>query len=329
MVSSWLDIKKRQPIISKMMMNSIAKGRISHAYLFQGDKGAGKYALAHMFAKSIFCQHKNGEEPCQTCRDCRRIESGNHPDLHIVKPDGASIKKDQILHLQKEFTYTGLESNTKVYIIVDADKMTDNAANRLLKFLEEPSQKTTAILLTENSQAVLSTIRSRCQIMSLHPLNPKQLEEQLLKEGLSAASAKLMTIFTQNVEDAIEKSKDTWFAQARKLVVQLIEMLQHNKDEVPVFLHTQWMPHFKERNQLQEGLDLLLVFFRDLLQYHLEEHSKIVFVHQMEKIEASSMFWSMKNVTENLQAIMEAKRKLEQNVHPQLVMEQLTLQIQR
>ncbi|SHN37621.1 DNA polymerase III subunit delta' [Gracilibacillus kekensis] len=325
----WEDMLEKQPIVSKMVMNSINKSRISHAYLFHGDKGTGKFELAQLLAMSIFCKKRTTLDPCHECSDCRRIKSGNHPDLHKIIPDGASIKKEQILHLQKEFTYTGLESNKKVYIISQAEKMTDNASNRLLKFLEEPSQQTTAILLTENSHAILSTIRSRCQMIAFKPLNPLQLEKSLQSEGLTEANARLMTAITNNVSEAIEKSKDTWFAQARKLVVQLIEMLQHNRGEVPIFVHTQWMPHFKERSQLQEGLDLLLIWFRDVVHCHLEETSAIVFANHQDKLEAASMFWSLGHATECLQFIMEAKRKLEQNVHPQLVLEQLTLQIQR
>ncbi|UOQ49541.1 DNA polymerase III subunit delta' [Gracilibacillus caseinilyticus] len=325
----WSDMLEKQPIVSQMMINSITKSRISHAYLFHGDKGTGKYEMAQLFAMSIFCQQRSTIEPCQQCSDCRRIKSGNHPDLHIIIPDGASIKKDQILHLQKEFTYTGLESNKKMYIISQAEKMTDNASNRLLKFLEEPSKQTTAILLTENSHSVLSTIRSRCQMMAFKPLNPNQLRESLQEEGLTEANARLMTSITNNLTEAMEKSKDTWFAQSRKLVVQLIEMLQQNQDEVPIFVHTQWMPHFTERVQLQEGLDLLMLWFRDMVQIHLDEPSAIVYTNHQEKLEAASIHWSLEHATENLQHIMTAKRKLESNVHPQLVLEQLTLHIQR
>src|SRR5690625_1469986 len=156
MESVWEGMKEKQPIIMKMLENSINQTRISHAYLFVGNKGTGKFEIARLFAMSIFCKTRTAAEPCMECSDCRRIMSGNHPDLHTIVSEGASIKKEQIEHLQKEFTYTGLESNKKVYIISQAEKMTANASNRLLKFLEEPSQQTTAILLTENSNSLLS-----------------------------------------------------------------------------------------------------------------------------------------------------------------------------
>jgi DNA polymerase III subunit delta' len=327
MNTSWEEMEQSQPVVTKMVTNSIVKNRISHAYICFGDYGTPKREFAILLAKSIFCKQKIGVEPCQSCTDCKRIDSGNHPDIHVIIPDGASIKTDQIAHLKKEFNYTGLESNKKVYIIEQADQMTVNAANRLLKFLEEPSQQTTAILLTENSQSIIPTIRSRCQLLAFQPLNQEQLENKLKDAGITEANARILATFSQNFDEAIERSKDTWFAQARKLVVQLVELLQNNKDEVPIFVHTQWMPHFKERKQLQEGLDLLLVLFRDMVHFQIDAKASIVFSHQLDKIEQATMNWSMEDITNDLTLIMEAKRKLEQNVHPQLVIEQLTLQI--
>lgn len=325
----WQEMKKKQPIVLKMLENSIRQNRISHAYLFVGNKGTGKLETAGLIAMSIFCKEREGAEPCMDCSDCRRIKSGNHPDLHTIIPDGASIKKDQIEHLQKEFTYTGLESNKKVYIISQAEKMTDNASNRLLKFLEEPSKRTTAILLTENSNSVLQTIRSRCQMVSFKPLNPEVLQKSLQEKGLTESNAKLMATITNNLKEGVEKSQDSWFAQLRKLVVQLTDMLQNNREDVPIFIHTQWMIHCKERSQLQEGLDLLLIWFRDIVHIHLKDNSAIVFMEHQEKLEEASLYWSIQQAARNLELIMDAKRRLEQNVHPQLVMEQLTLQIQR
>ncbi|WP_053216972.1 DNA polymerase III subunit delta' [Virgibacillus senegalensis] len=328
-MKTWSDIASIQPLVSRMLTNSLAKQRVSHAYLFQGDRGTGKKAISMVLAKSIFCRHKNGHEPCQQCKDCQRIESGNHPDVHWIIPDGQSIKKEQILHLQKEFTYTGLESNQKVYIIEDAEKMTANASNRLLKFLEEPSKQTTAMLLTSNSQAILQTIRSRCQIMALKPLNAANLQRQLQEEGLSPSNARLMSALTNNITEALEISRDDWFANARKIVVQLTEVLQSKPDEAMLFINNQWMPHFKERQQMQRGLDLLLLWFKDIVYSFVDNEDAVIFINEKDKLSQASLHWSKQETTDALQRILEAKRKLEQNVHPALAMEQLTLHLKR
>ncbi|MBN8237466.1 DNA polymerase III subunit delta' [Halobacillus kuroshimensis] len=328
-MQTWQDMKHLQPLAAQMLVNSFKKGRISHAYLFQGDRGTGKKEMSLLFAKSIFCKNKDGAEPCQNCRDCHRIDSGNHPDLHWIEPDGQSIKKDQILHLQKEFTYTGLESNRKVYIIVDAEKMTVNAANRLLKFLEEPSRQTTAMLLTENGATILDTIRSRCQLLAFQPLQAHIMEKKLIEEGVSNSNARLLAALTNNITEALEMNEDEWFANARKLVIQLIEVLQNKPNEGLLFINHQWMPHFKERTQLQRGLDVLILWFQDMIHQLLDREDSIVFISEKEKLNQSVMRWSRQSAARGLSSILEAKRKINQNVHPNLVMEQLTLQLQR
>src|SRR5699024_9405582 len=119
-------------------------------------------------------------------------------------------------------------SNQKVYIIIGADTLTLNAANRILKFLEEPSQKTTAIMLTENSQSIIPTIRSRCQVIDLKPLPNKYFEALLVENEVVESNAKLISALTNNFTDALSLNKDEWFAQARKLMLQLINMYGSN-----------------------------------------------------------------------------------------------------
>ncbi|MGR9047988.1 DNA polymerase III subunit delta' [Halobacillus faecis] len=328
-MQTWTQMKDIQPLAAQMLMNSFKKDRISHAYLFQGNRGTGKREMSILFAKSIFCKNREGAEPCQSCRDCHRIDSGNHPDLHWIEPEGQSIKKEQILHLQKEFTYTGLESNRKVYIIVDAEKMTVNASNRLLKFLEEPSQQTTAMLLTESGSTILDTIRSRCQLLAFQPLNPLRIQEKLVEEGVSESNAILLSSLTNNLTEALEMNEDEWFANVRKLVIQLIEVLQNKPNEGLLFINHQWMPHFKERPQLQRGLDVLMLWFQDVINQLLDREESIIFTTERERLNQAAMRWSRQSAARSLTDILEAKRKINQNVHPNLVMEQLTLQLQR
>lgn len=327
---NWSEIAEVQPLASRIITNSIKKDRISHAYLLHGARGTGKEAIAQLIAKNLFCEKLAGVEPCNQCNACRRIASGNHPDVHWVEPEGKSIKIEQIRNLQKEFSYSGMESTRKVYVIKGAETLTVNAANRILKFLEEPSKQTTAIMLTENSHAILPTIRSRCQIIDLQPLNIVQFERKLVENGLSESTAKLMGALTNNLDDAIARSNDEWFATARKIVVQLIEMFADNPQDVYLFIHNHWVVHFKERNEQEEGLDLLLLGFKDVLYYHIGNESEMVFfTNQEQLLEKAALSFSQEELLTYLNAIMQAKRKLKQNVNPTLVMEQLTLHIQR
>ncbi|GAA0439200.1 DNA polymerase III subunit delta' [Lentibacillus halophilus] len=327
-METWSQVSAVQPLASKMMTNSIAKDRISHAYLLQGERGTGKGAIALLLAKSVFCQELNGIEPCQECRACTRIASGNHPDVHWMKPDGQSIRKEQIQHLQKEFTYSGLESDRKFYVIESAETLTQNAANRILKFLEEPGRQTTAVLLTENSQAVLSTIRSRCQMIDLKPLHPEAFQNQLVEHGINRQTAVLLSAITNNLDEAMSMSEDDWFAQARRRMVQLIEIIMNEKDDLFLFLHHEWLPHFKERTQQELGLDLLILAFKDVVYVHAGRDDLIVFSNDDKKLENLVMFFSQEKLLDILNRLLDAKRKLKQNVNPTLVMEQLAVHIQ-
>src|SRR5699024_10714380 len=109
--------------------------------------------------------------------------------------------------------------------IKGADTLTLNAANRILKFLEEPSRDTTAIMLTENSQSIIPTIRSRCQVIDLKPLDPDHFKEQLIESGMTEQNATLMSALTNNLEDAFARSNDEWFAEGQKLMIQWMEKL--------------------------------------------------------------------------------------------------------
>jgi DNA polymerase-3 subunit delta' len=319
-----------QPLAGRIITNSIKKDRISHAYLIQGERGTGKEAMATLIAKSLFCTDKDGLEPCHSCNMCKRIDSGNHPDVHWVVPEGQSIKIEQIKNLQKEFTYSGVESNKKVYIIKSAETLTLNAANRILKFLEEPSRQTTAIMLTENSSAIIPTIRSRCQVIDLQPLNPKSFQKKLMDEGVSRQRAVLMSALTNSMDDALAWETDDRFATALKLVVQLVETLVKKPADAYLFIHSSWMPHFKERPEQEQGLDLLLLAWKDILYYHIgNEDQRVFFQDNSEFIQSAALSFSQESIIRILQAILQAKRKLKQNVHPTLVMEQLTLQLKR
>ncbi|MBP2078551.1 DNA polymerase III subunit delta' [Oceanobacillus polygoni] len=329
-MKTWSKVADVQPLATRIITNSIKKDRVSHAYLLQGERGTGKGAIALLIAKGLFCRNKSGVEPCNECNNCKRIDSRNHPDVHWIEPDGQSIKIEQVRNLQKEFTYSGLESNQKVYVIKDADTLTVNAANRILKFLEEPSKETTAIMLTENSQSIIPTIRSRCQVIDLKPLHAASFQNRLIEQGMVENQAVLISALTNNFDEAFRWSEDAWFAEARKLMVQLIEMFITKPEDVYLFIHSRWVVHFKERQEQEQGLDLLLLAFKDILYYHIGNEDMMVFFTSNDPlVEKAAMSFSQEHLVNSLNFVLQAKRKLKQNVQPTLVIEQLALQIQR
>ncbi|WP_010285185.1 DNA polymerase III subunit delta' [Bacillus timonensis] len=328
MEKTWEQLQEYQPLVLKMVENSLKKNRVAHAYLFEGSRGTGKKEVGLLLAKSLFCLHPEGYKPCNECTNCRRISSGNHPDVHFIEPDGQSIKKWQIQALQEEFSKTGVESSRKVYLINHADKMTTNAANSLLKFLEEPASQTVAILLTEQIHRILNTILSRCQVLSFQPLAPKVISERLIEEGISPTIASLVAHTTNNLEEARELSVDAWFGQSRSIVLQLYEVINTRPTHAFFFLQDQWLPHFKEKEQLSFGLDILLLIFKDLLYIQLGDEEKLIFHDQITSFKQHALKTSTRRVSDQITSVLEAKRRLYTNMNPHLLMEQLVIKLQ-
>jgi DNA polymerase III subunit delta' len=329
MVKTWDQLEQLQPTVLKMLKNSIRKNRVAHAYLLEGIKGTGKKDLALLITKTLFCDALVEEyKPCEACNNCRRINSGNHPDVHKVDPDGLSIKVQQIRDLQEEFTKKGVESARKVYMITHADKMSVSAANSLLKFLEEPNSQTVAFLLTEQPQQLLPTILSRCQILSFKPLSPQSMISQLVENGVDPLKAPLLAQVTNSLDEAYELNVDDWFAQAQKIVLKLYEVLAKNPLEAMVTLQGDWSQHFKDKEQVNRGLDLLLLIFKDLLYIQLDKQEQIIFKAEGERLRPFALKSSGRRLSEQMSAILEAKRKLQANMNPQLMMEELVLKLQ-
>ncbi|UTR12424.1 DNA polymerase III subunit delta' [Evansella sp. LMS18] len=324
----WEKLKETQPAVVKMLVNSLKKDRLAHAYLFEGPRGCGKKETAKVLAKSFFCTAANGPDPCLNCPDCKRIESGNHPDVHFIEAEGQSIKVDQIRHLKKEFSFRGVESSKKVYIVDDAEKMTPGAANSILKFLEEPDGEALAVLMTTQFHRILKTIVSRSQVLTFAPLSPERLVGKLVEEGISETDARTVSQITYDLEEGIQLCGENWIAQARNKVIQLIDEVSMRPKYAFLTLQEVWMPFFKEKKDMQLGLDLFLIWYRDVLRMQVDQTDLIVYTDQKDKLQEQALKLSQRKLGANLQAVMDAKRKLDANTAPQLLMEQLLLRLQ-
>ncbi|MFV8829708.1 DNA polymerase III subunit delta' [Alkalihalobacterium sp. APHAB7] len=325
---TWEQLNQTQHKVVQILTNSIHKDRLTHAYVFEGSRGTGKMEVALQLGKSYFCKEKTTAEPCGECSDCKRISSGNHPDVHLISPDGQSIKKQQVELLRTEFSYRGMESKQKFYIIKHAEKMTPSAANSLLKFLEEPEAPTIAVLLTEHIHQMLNTIISRSQVLSFTPLSNREMEMVLVDEGISRPIAKILTEMTSNLEDARQLCQEDWIVQARNVVLQLTEEVYSRPQQMFFTLQEKWLPHFKGKEELGLGIDLLLLWYRDLLYTQLGEKEGLIFVDQLERLDHQALYSSQEKISRQMSAIFDAKRHLSSNVNPQLLMERLLLRLQ-
>lgn len=149
----------------------VSSNRIFHAYIIQVDNYEEDFLLVKTFVKAILCKEKkscSNFSSCSLCNICSLVDSNNYPDLCIIEPDGKEIKKGQLLGLQKDFQNKSLLENKRIYILKEADKLNEAAANTILKFLEEPADDIVAILVTDNRYKMLETILSRCQTLTIH-----------------------------------------------------------------------------------------------------------------------------------------------------------------
>jgi DNA polymerase-3 subunit delta' len=318
---------RRQPKIQERINRIMAKNRMAHAYLFEGAKGAGKKEMAEYFAQSLFCQSSEGNEPCLDCNECIRIQNRNHPDVHWIEPEGASIKIEQVRNLQKEFSYRGLETNKKVYIIDQIESMTTQAANSLLKFLEEPHPGTVALLLTEQRQRILPTILSRCQEMKFPPPSPTQMIEKLATQ-YGNSLAYLSSHITADLEEALSLCQSEWFAELRNLVIQLTEELTQPYSKAIFMVQDKWTVLAKDKEQTDIGLELLLLWYKDLLYLKLELTDNYIYIDQIERLSKQALYWSKERIARGIEAILNAMRRLHANVNSQLLLEQLVIRLQ-
>ena len=322
----WEDCVEQKQL-SHMLQQSLKNDRIAHAYLFAGPKGSGKRKMALQLAKGIFCREKEGDG-CDQCENCRRIASGNHPDVHFIEPEGTRIKISQVRDLQKEFSYRGMESFHKVYIMNQGDKMTTEAANRLLKFLEEPPPGAMAILLTEQINSILPTILSRCQILHFSPLSPKHITDQLVQMGIRPGLARVAAIVSAGIEEAEAYCQTESFAQVRGLVIQLSEDIVERGTYSLITLHDRILKRDSFNEELNLFLDLLLLWLRDLLFYLLGQESQISNMDQMETIQKQAKRWGQRRLVDGMEKIMETQKRLSGNTNVQLCLEDLVLRLQ-
>lgn len=327
-MKQWQEVNKTQPVVVQTFKNAFQRNRVAHAYLLDGPKGTGKVDTAYLFVKNYFCEQLNNTEPCLECNNCRRIESKNHPDVFFIEPDGLSIKKEQIQSIQKESSFSGFESEKKVFIINQADKMSASAANSLLKFIEEPNKGTIVILITEEVHRMLDTIISRCQSLSFKPLPHSLFVQQLMNEGVPSNNARLIASLTNNLQEGIEMNEDPLFKQRRGLVVQFAKEVYSGS--LNAFLRiSDFLEHFKEKEDVQLGIDLITLFYKDFLYAQAGKVEKIVYIDETDYFLQECKGIKLTVFANKIASIIEGKKRIHSNVSPQTVLEQIVVDLQK
>ena len=204
------------------LKRSLEEDKVSHSYMFIGIEGIGKQLIAKAFAQMILCTNET-EKGCDKCKSCIEFQSQNHPDFLYIEPDGNSIKIEQIRYLQRKIQEKPIISNKKVYIVNDADKMTKEAQNCLLKTLEEPPEYSTIILIGSNENAFLNTIKSRCMKLTFQPIAPEEIKQYMEKTyGMNNINENMLEAFQGSIGKAIAlKDKKEEYENIEKMIEKL------------------------------------------------------------------------------------------------------------
>lgn len=215
-------LKQLQPQLFERFNRILEVNRLGHAYLFSGNFAS--FDMAKFLTQAVFCQESDSALPCGHCRNCRLIEQEEFPDMTIIAPQGNVIKTDTVRELVKDFSQSGFEGNRQVFVIRDAEKMHPNAANSLLKAIEEPQSDIHIFLLTNQEEAVLPTIKSRTQMITF-PKNTAYMERYLEEKGLLKNQARLLAQLATGLEEAEQLARQKSMMDGLQIAKKFVEML--------------------------------------------------------------------------------------------------------
>ena len=312
--------------IKEHMQAAIRDKKPFHAYLFQGEEGVGKEALARRFAAGLQCQSESADKPCKECVSCRQMESGNQPDVIWVTREKASLGVDEIREqLCNTMDIKPFSSPYKIYLVPEAEKMTEAAQNALLKTIEEPPEYGIVILMTSNISALLPTIQSRCLTMEFRPLSTAVVESYV-KEHCQVPDyqARASAAFAQgNLGKAMRYAKSEDFIERKDHIISLLrhveqmdlsEMLAVIKD-----LGTR-------KDEVRDYIDLMVLWYRDVLLFKAtKDINQLLFQDEASYISREASHRSYEKIEEILQAFEKAKVRLRANVNFDITMELMLL----
>lgn len=312
--------------IKTNLKKAIRVHKVSHAYIFVGEAGMGRKSLADAFSLKLFCE-KNGEEACMTCHSCKQVLSRNHPDLIYVtheKPGSIGVE-DIRRQINDTVSIRPYSSHYKIYIVDEAEKMTIQAQNALLKTIEEPPDYVIIILITTNQEIFLPTILSRCVQLKLKPLKDSVVKEYLTEHfDLKDQDADICAAFSRgNLGKAIHLVSSDDF---KLLHSELLYLLKHLK-EMNISELLNYIKRLKEENiDIYDCLDFMQLWYRDVLMFKVtKDVNLLIFKDEYPAINEISQKSGYEGLENILSSIDKARVRLNANVNMELVLELMLL----
>ena len=290
--------------------------KLSHAYLFEGDDGQSMQQVAIDFTKLILCSQDN---QCQL-----KVETFNHPDFMYISSEETTIKKDQVEQLVHHMNQLPIEGNYKVYIIESFEKLTVQGENSILKFLEEPPDNTIAILLKTKPEQILDTIHSRCQHVYFKPIDKSMFIERLIEREISRPVAELLSTYTTQIETAVALNEEADLLALRKSIIKWCQLLLTNRSMALIAI-VDLLKQAKNRRLQLVTLAAVNGFFEDVVHAKVGMDDDIIYHDLHEEVKGFAKKLTYNQIILMYDQITEAHKKLNQNVNPTLVFEQIVI----
>jgi len=340
------DILKHQKHANRLLGAFLKSGHIPHALLFTGIEGSGKRDAAFAFAMACNCEESPtdwvqglkktvfGPIPCGCCLPCRKIVSGNHPDMILLAPEQSVIKIARIRQLSHELSLKAYEAKRRVAVIVDAPRMTPEAGNALLKMLEEPPPQTLLILTAVQRSDLLPTLVSRCHSIRFHPLPESHIAAVLQNRlGLSADEADaLAPMANGSLSRALamanrEAGASKWLNRREAIISA--SGLDHPEtfSFEPLTLSLAFAERLSvEKERIPEALEILQCYLRDFIA--LRWTSPYLFNKDLtQEMQYVSQHTRLEVLMTQIEAIQRAQRNLTANVNPRLALETMMIHL--
>lgn len=313
--------------IKQHLQNAIISNKVSHAYIFHGEEGMGKKSLATAFSKTLLCEEA-GIISCNRCKSCMQIDSSNHPDVIWVTHEKASIGVDDIrVQVNGDIHVRPYSSPYKIYIIDDADKLTEQAQNALLKTMEEPPEYAVIILLVENISSILPTILSRCVVLNLKPVDKQSIQTLLMKTyQIPDYMSEVAAGFSGgNVGKAIKYASSEDFDQMKSNVLHILKFI----DEMELYEVVSGLKFLTaNKNNIEDYIDLMIMWYRDVLMFKATKNPDLLlYKEELSYINKQANIRSYEGVEKILKAMEKAKIRLKANVNFDIAIELMLLSI--
>lgn len=320
------DIVGHEEII-KHFKSSIEQGKVGHAYIISGEAYSGKKMLAKTFAATLQCEG-NGVSPCNACKSCIKVASGNQPDIIMIKHEKPNlISIDEIREqLVDDIEIKPYESKYKIYIVPDAELMNANAQNAILKTIEEPPQYAVILLLTSNLDRLLETVRSRCITLTTKPIRERDMLAYLKGMGLTDDKAYFCLDFAHgNLGKAIKLANNDEYNKIIESVVSVLHKI-HEMDVDDLSLALKAIQDFKL--SINDYMDLMIMWYRDVLMFKVTSNlDKLLFKSEYSSIKAQAALLSYQAIEDKINAIDTAKTRLQANANFDIIIELLLLRL--